>query len=85
MTWAEFQLRLIGFNKSEERDLYKVRRIAYASIIGPHYDPNKLRSMTEQKFMPITDKDRPKVSEAHKQRFIEEYKKYLDKKEHGRT
>lgn len=85
MTWAEFQLRLIGFNKAEERDLFKVRRIAWSAFIGSHQDPRKLRGMSESKWMPIGEKKKIKVSEEHKQRFRNEYKKYLEKQQNGRA
>jgi len=84
MTWAEFQLRLIGFSKAEERELYKIRRLAWTSLIAPYQDPKRLRGLREDKWWRIGEKH-ISVSEQHKQRFIEEYKKYLDKKEHGRA
>ena len=85
MTWAEFQLRLIGFNHAEERDLYKVRRIAYSAFIGSHQDPKKLRGQTEEKWMPIGRKIKVKVSDEARQRFFELTKEYLAKKKNGRT
>lgn len=85
MTWAEFRLRLIGFNRQEERDFYKLRRLSWITYIAPHQDPKKLRGMTEERFMKLGNKPRARVSEATRQRFIEETKKYLAKKQHGRA
>ena len=85
MSWAEFQLRLIGFNRSEERDLLKVRRIAWSAFIGSHQDPKRLKGLTEEKWMQIGNKKVVKVSDEAKQRFLTEYKKYLAKKNNGRT
>jgi len=79
MTWAEFQLRLIGFNRSEQRDEYKLRRQAWVSYIAPHQNPKKLRGMKEERWWPIGKKN-IKVTDEHRERFMVEYKKYLEKK-----
>lgn len=84
MTWAEWKLRLIGFNRSEERELYKIRRLAWITYIAPHQNPKKLRGLREDKWWKIGDK-KIVVTDDHRQKFIEEYKKYLAKKEHGRA
>ena len=85
MTWAEFQLRLIGFNRSEQRDEYKLRRQAWVSYIAPHQNPKKLRGMKEDRWWPIGKKN-IKVDDAHRQRFMDEYVKYLEKKkQHARA
>ena len=83
MTWAEFQLRLIGFNRSQENEIRKLRTLGWVTYIAPHQDPKRLKGLTIDRWWPLGG--RPKVSEAHKQRFMEEYKKYLEKKEHGRA
>ncbi len=83
MTWAEFKLRLIAFNRITESEEYKLRRLAWVSYIAPHQDPKKLRGMKEARWWPIGKKKIPKVSDEMKARFIAEYKKYLDKKKHG--
>lgn len=80
MTWAEFRLRLIAFNRSEERELHKLRRVAWINYIAPHQDPKKLKGLTEEKFWSIGNKPKPRVSEATKKRFLEMTKEYLDKK-----
>lgn len=84
MTWAEFQLRLIGFNRSEERDLLKIRRLAWTSFIAPHQDPKKLRGLKEDRWWQIGKKS-VQITESHRQKFLDEMKKYLEKKEHGKA
>jgi hypothetical protein len=78
MTWAEFQLRLISFNRSEKRNEYKLRRQAWITFIAPYQDPKKLKSMTESKFWYIDGDVKKGVSEATKERFRREYDKYLE-------
>lgn len=80
MTWAEFKLRLIAFNRAEEREEYKLRRLSWITYIAPHQDPKKLRGLREDKWWKIGKNDTQKVSQEHKDRFLEEYKKYLAKK-----
>lgn len=77
MEWAEFKLRLIGFNRSEERELIKLRRLGWITLIAPYQNPKKLRGMKEHRWWPIGEA--PKVTEDHKKIFLEEYKKYLEK------
>lgn len=85
MTWAEFRLRLIGFNRNEQRQEYKLRRLAWITYIAPHQNPKKLRGLKEDRWWQIGNRKQIKVSDEHKQRFIEEYKKYLEKKQNGRA
>lgn len=85
MSWAEFNLRLFSYKRVSEGELIKLRRLAWITYIAPHQDPKKLRGMKEEKWWRIGEKDIPKVSEEGRKRFIEEYKKYLATKEHGRA
>lgn len=85
MTWAEFQLRLIGFNKQEESELLKLRRLAWVTYIAPHQDPKKIKGLREDRWWSIGKKDTKKVSDEQRQRFMQEMVKYLDKKNHGRA
>ena len=50
MTWREFHLRKIGFERSEKREWYRTREIGYASLIGGGVDPKKL---TKEKYIPL--------------------------------
>jgi len=52
MTWAEFLIREHSYNRIEKSEWYKVREIAYASLIGSHVDPKKLPK-SKDKFMPL--------------------------------
>ena len=85
MTWAEFKIRLISFNRMNEKQEVNLRRLAWVSYIAPHQNPKKLRGLKEERWWPIGKKKVVKVDDASKQRFIEEYKKYLEKKNHGRA
>ena len=85
MTWAEFKLRLFAYNRVQENETLKLRRLSWITFIAPYQDPKKLRGMTEERWWKIGKKQQPIVSESHKQRFMLEYKKYLEKKEHGRA
>lgn len=52
MTWREFHLRKIGFERSEKREWYRTREVGYASLIGGGVDPKKL---TKEKYMPLDE------------------------------
>ena len=82
MTWAEFQLRLIGFNKAELRHEYKLRRLAWITYIAPHQDPKKMRGLTENKWWRIGGDKKRGVSEDAKALFLERAKEFY-KKQNG--
>ena len=50
MTWREFHLRKIGFERSEKREWYRTREVGYASLIGGGVDSKKL---TKEKYIPL--------------------------------
>ena len=52
MTWREFHLRKIGFERSEKREWYRTREVGYASLIGGGVDPKKL---TKEKYIPLDE------------------------------
>lgn len=54
MTWREFHLRKIAYERQQKEWWYKIREIGYASLIGGGVDPKKL---TKEKYMPL---DEPK-------------------------
>lgn len=74
MTWAEFRIRQYSYNREQKNEWFKIREIAYASIIGPHLDHEKVPS--KEKYMPLGDKEidteriKKKILEA-----VEIYKK----------
>ena len=78
MTWAEFTLRLIGFNRSEERQEYKLRRLSWITYIAPHQNPKRLRGMKEDRWWRIGK--RATVSDEHKAKYLDLYKEYLKQK-----
>jgi len=84
MTWAEFNLRLIGFQAKEDRDLLKVRRIAWTSLIAPYQNPKALKGLTENKWWKIGASKTKKVTTRSKSKYLEKYKEYLIKK-NGKT
>lgn len=50
MTWREFHLRKIGFERSEKREWYRTREVGYASLIGGGVDP---KNLTKEKYIPL--------------------------------
>lgn len=45
MTWAEFKLRLISFNRSEQRKSVELRQLCYFS--GLDLDPKKVKKPSD--------------------------------------
>ena len=80
MTWAEFRIRLFAYQRVEKRDWYKVREIAYASLIGPHCDPKKLPK-TKESFMPMNEKSG--VSKSMIEQMKKAQAQYLKDKQNG--
>tara|TARA_R110000851_G_scaffold268704_1_gene421442 strand:+ start:736 stop:978 length:243 start_codon:yes stop_codon:yes gene_type:complete len=54
MTWAEFLIRQHAYHRIEKNEWYKVREIAYSSLIGSHIDPKKLPK-SKDKFIPLDE------------------------------
>ena len=52
MTWAEFLIRQHAYHRIQKNEWYKIREIAYASLIGSHIDPKKLPK-SKEKFIPL--------------------------------
>lgn len=81
MSWREFSLRSHAHRRQELNEWRKVREIAYHALIGSHVDPKRLPKNIRS-FMPIEgDKKQQKISESHKQAFIDAFKKYLDEQQ----
>ena len=79
MTWAEFQIRVIGYWRMQERDMLKVREIAYNAFISNNITLKKIPSI--QQFMPIgkkksaiSDKMREAIKNAQNQYLIDKKK-----------
>ena len=52
MTWAEFLIRQHAYHRIEKNEWYKIREMAFASLIGSHIDPKKLPK-SKEKFIPL--------------------------------
>jgi hypothetical protein len=61
MTWAEFLIRQHAYHRIEKNEWYKVREMAYASLIGSHIDPKKLPK-SKDKFIPLDEDNNNKSS-----------------------
>ena len=79
MTLAEFQIRLFAYKRMQLEDWKKYRLVAYNALIAPYQDYKKLPK-TMDKFMDLSGGKvaNKGVSDEQKQRFIEEYQKYLN-------
>jgi hypothetical protein len=79
MTWAEFQIRLFAYKRIELNNAYKLRELMWTIYTAPHLNEKKMSKRKEQ-FMPLpSDKKQISgVSEAMKQIFLNEYKKWQD-------
>lgn len=79
MTYAEFQIRFFAYNSVQKKEWEKIRFIAYHSLVAPYQDYKKLPKSLE-KFLPLNGNKRQSggVTDEMKQRFLEEYKNYLN-------
>lgn len=84
MSFAEFQIRLFAYRRMQTREWEKTRLIAYSAFIGSHQDPKKLPK-TIDSFMKLDSDNGSKkeVSKEMKERFLNAYKEYLNKVQHG--
>jgi hypothetical protein len=55
MTWAEFRIRLHAYNRLDKKEWYKVREIAWNSLISFNVDAKKLPK-SKEKFIPLENK-----------------------------
>ena len=81
MSWREFHLRKIGFERSEKRAWYKVREMGYAALIGGGVDPKKL---SKDKYMPLDAPNSHHVTQDGFAALKEAQQKYLEQT-NGRT
>ena len=65
----------------EETDWYKVREMAYASMIGSHMNPKKIPS--KNRFIPIGKKAQPKVSKEQIERLAKLQREFKEKVKNG--
>jgi len=77
MTWAEFQIRLFAWKRTQEREWEKVRFLAWHAMTGSHQDPKKMpKTLSQFMKLDLDKKTTPLISEAQKQRFLEVSKEY---------
>ncbi|MDV4024646.1 hypothetical protein CMT52_09895 [Elizabethkingia anophelis] len=77
MSWREFQLRRIGYERSQKTDWYKVREIAYWSAAGTAID---VRKVPKDKFMAIEQKEVVSIQKDHyMDHFLKEHEDYMKK------
>ena len=67
MTWAEFQIRAFAYRRMQEKKELLAREIAWAGLIGSHYNPKKLPK-SKDKFWRIGTKK--KVTDTRMQEAI---------------
>lgn len=78
MTWAEFRIRLFAWNRGQDREWFKLREIAWASLIGSHVNPKKLPK-SKERFMPL--KKKKKTSESMIKRIKEAQEQFYKDKQ----
>lgn len=81
MTWAEFQIRLFAWKRTEDRAWEKVRFVAWHAMTGSHLNAKKLPKTLNQ-FLPLSfdKKQTGTLTEAHKEAFLNAMKDYLKQK-----
>lgn len=86
MTFAEFQIRLFAYKRMQLRDWEKVRQIAWSAYIGSHQDPKKMPK-TIDKFMNLggDNKQKSRVSDEQKERFMSAMAEYLKQVKNGKS
>lgn len=80
MTYAEFQIRFFAYNNVQKKEWEKIRFSAYHALIAPYQDYKKIPK-TLEKFLPLNGSHKSsnsRVSEEMKERFLAEYKNYLN-------
>ena len=80
MTWAEFNLRLLSYNRVNEVKEKKLRRLAWITQIAPHTKPQSLKGKTEATWWKIGDNKKAKVNQKQIDYALELSKEYYKKK-----
>ena len=80
MTWAEFNLRLLSYNRVNEVKEKKLRRLAWITQIAPHTDPKSLKGKNEATWWKIGDNKKAKVNQKQIDYALELSKEYYKKK-----
>jgi len=83
MTWSEFMIRLHAFKRQERNEWYKIRELAWNSLIGSHVNPKKLPK-TKESFMPLNLKRKVEISNLMKERIKQAQEQYIkDQQKNG--
>jgi hypothetical protein len=84
MTWAEFQIRAFAYRRMQEKKELLTREVAWASLIGSHYNHKKLPKSKELfwKIGNKPNKANDRMKEAIK-KAQEDYFKELKQKQNG--
>ena len=82
MTWAEFQIRAYAYLRIQEREDFRAREIAWASLISFHQDPKRMPK-SKDRFWQIGKKHKPVISETRKAAIRRAQKQYLKQKGNG--
>lgn len=77
MSFAEFQIRLFAWKRTQNREWEKVRILAWYSMVGSHMNPKHLPKSMNQFMSLDTDKKQGVLTEAHKARFMEAMQEYV--------
>lgn len=78
MTWAEFLIRQHAYHRIEKNEWYKVREIAFASLIGSHIDPKKLPK-SKEKFIPLESEKNKGLSKEARNAILKAQEQYNNK------
>ena len=79
MTWGEFKIRLHAFKRIERKEWYKVREIAWNSLIGSHVNPKKLPK-TKNAFIALDSKKKGIITNKMAERIKQVQQEYLEQK-----
>ncbi len=80
MSWAEFQLRLFSFNRAEKREWVKVFELSKNIINGSMIDQKGKRKIVNGLHKDYLGVAANRASEAQREHFINELKKYQERK-----
>ena len=82
MTWAEFRIRMYGYNRMQDREDIRAREISWNALIAPSRDPKKLPK-TKDKFWQIGTKE-VSINEGMKEAIKQAQQEYFNKVKNGK-
>lgn len=84
MSWAEFMIRLHGYQREQKREMMRVRELAWVTYMAPHQNPKRMKRSIDA-FWPLK-KGKKELSQKQQdaiRRAQEQYLEDLKKKENG--